>query len=90
MIEQESDCTQRETVIDIARLVYRSHGCQLPPGDPLYLWRSKHPTEQAVLYTAEKIFELFHGDEPDYSDDADDLSVEALAIEEAKSLREEA
>jgi hypothetical protein len=84
-IDQEFDCTQREIVIDIARLVYRSHGCELPGNDRLYLWRSQHPTEQAVLYTAEVIFELFHGDEPDYSDDASDLMAKALAIEESRS-----
>jgi hypothetical protein len=70
-IDQEFDCTQREMVIDIARLIYRTHGGELPK-DPLCLWESQHPTEQAVLITAERIFEIFHGDQPDYSDDPDD------------------
>jgi hypothetical protein len=83
-IDHEFDCTQREIVIDIASIVYRSHGGELPLDDPLYLWRSQHPTEQNVLYTAEQIFELFHGDEPDYSDDPDDIEAQALAIEEGK------
>lgn len=40
--------------------------------DPGYLWRSKHPREQAILDLAEKIFETLTGDTPDYSDDDDD------------------
>lgn len=80
-IEAEFDATQRQVVIDIARLIYRSHGAELPADDPLYLWRSQHPKEQAVRYTAEKIFEMFWGDEPDYEDDAKSVSDQAMKLE---------
>jgi hypothetical protein len=56
-IEQEFDATQREIVIDIARLLYRNHhGCTLPR-DPLYLWKSQHPTERVVLATSAQVSE---------------------------------
>lgn len=67
-IEADFDCTQRELVQDIARLIYSTHGYQLPE-DLMYLWRSQHPTEIGVLAIAEEIFELFYGDSPDYSDE---------------------
>ncbi|WP_446871199.1 hypothetical protein [Phormidesmis sp. 146-12] len=67
-IRAQFDCTQRELVVDIARLVYASHGYQLPQ-DLMYLWRSQHPTEQGVLAVSEQIFEMFYGDSPDYSDE---------------------
>jgi hypothetical protein len=70
------DCTQRELVINIAKLVYRTQGCILP-ADPLYLWKSQHPTEQGVLHVAEAIFEMFYGDSPEYIDDPEELSEEA-------------
>ena len=73
-IAQEFDCTQRQMVIDIAGLIYRTHGGRLPH-DPLHLWESRHPTEQAVLAVAEQIFEIFHGDSPDYSDEPDPSEV---------------
>lgn len=67
-IEQHFDCTQREAVLDIARIIYKTHGGTLPE-DPMYLFDSQHPTEQSVLYAAEQIFELFWGDSPDYDDE---------------------
>lgn len=67
-INQQLDCTQRQAVIDIARIVYQTHGHRLP-NDPDYLWNSQHPTEQSVLRAAEEIFEIFWGDSPDYSDE---------------------
>lgn len=78
-ISQRFDCTQRELVIDIARIIYSSHGCKLPE-DSLYLWRSQHPTEKGVLAMAEEIFELFYGDSPEYIDDPKHLKKEAEAI----------
>lgn len=78
-IEQYFDCTQREIVVDIARVIYRLHGCNLPENDLLYLWKSQHPTEQGILYVAEQIFEMFHGDQPDYSDDSPEL-MEQVAV----------
>ena len=74
-IEADFDVTLRQIVIDIARLIYRTHGAELPVNDPMYLWRSQHPTEQAVRYTAERIFEMFWGDEPDYDDEEDEADV---------------
>jgi hypothetical protein len=79
-INYQFNGTQRELVIDIARLLYGSHGCNLPEDDPLYLWKSQHPTEQGVLYVAEAIFEMFYGDSPEYSDDPEELREEAEAI----------
>ena len=67
-IKADFDCTQRELVQDIARLIYRSHGGTLPE-ELMYLWKSQHPTERSVLAVAEEIFELFYGDSPDYSDE---------------------
>jgi hypothetical protein len=63
------DCTQREIVVDIAAIIYRTHGSEISDKDKGYLYRSQHPTEQAVLQAAEQIFELFAGDSPDYSDE---------------------
>lgn len=78
-INQQFDCTQRELVSNIARIIYKSHGCKLP-NDPMYLWRSQHPTERGILAVAEEIFELFYGDSPEYIDDPDELKEEAEAI----------
>ena len=63
------DCTQRELVVDIAYLIYATHGHSVRPEDPLYLFKSQHPTERSCLSAAEEIFELFFGDSPDYDDD---------------------
>jgi hypothetical protein len=71
-VNQQFDCTQRELVIDIARTIYKMHGCNLPQ-DQLYLWRSQHPLEQGILSVSEAIFEMFYGDSPDYSDDPEEL-----------------
>jgi hypothetical protein len=80
-IAQKFDCTQRQMVVDIAEIIYRTHGCKLPkhsnnPVDPtnlLYLYGSQHPTEQGCLAAAEYIFEMFYGDSPTYEDDPDEL-----------------
>jgi hypothetical protein len=77
-IEQYFDCTQRELVVDIAGVIYRMQGCVLPENDLLYLWKSQHPTEQAILSVAERIFAMFHGDEPDYSDDPPEIMAQAM------------
>jgi hypothetical protein len=67
------DCTQREIVVDIATLIYRTHGYEIKDKPPEYLFQSQHPTERACLAAAEEIFEMFAGDSPDYSDDDLDL-----------------
>jgi hypothetical protein len=66
-INQSFDCSQKELVTDIARIIYEKQGYTLP-NDPDYLWRSIHPTEKKVLRAAEEIFELFFGDSPEYED----------------------
>ena len=70
-IQSQFDCTQRELVIDIARIIYRTHGGEMPP-DPTYLWRSQHSTEKGCLAAAEIIFEMFWGDSPTYQDEDED------------------
>ena len=75
-IEFHNDCTQRELVVDIARLIYQSLGYRLPDNNILYLFKSQHPLEQNVLSVAEEIFELFSGDGPSYDDD--DLNEELV------------
>jgi len=68
-INNSFDCTQREFVLDIARIIYATHGFKLPDDDQMYLYRSQHPTERSVLQAAEDIFELLTGDSPSYDDD---------------------
>jgi len=67
-INQSFDCTQRELVVDIARVIYATHGARLPE-EISYLFNSQHPTEKSVLAAAEEIFEIFYGDSPSYDDD---------------------
>jgi hypothetical protein len=63
------DCTQRQVVVQIATMIYQTHGYNIM-GKPIdYLFKSEHPTEQACLGVAEEIFELFNGDSPSYDDD---------------------
>lgn len=66
-IEQSFDRTQKEFVVDIARVIYKQLGYNLPD-NPEYLFSSLHPTEVAVLRAAEDIFELLTGDSPDYEE----------------------
>jgi hypothetical protein len=65
------DCTQREIVVDIATLIYRTHGYEVQDKPLDYFFKSQHPTERACLAVAEEIFELFAGDSPSYDDDDD-------------------
>ena len=68
-IKSSFDCSQREVVVDIANIIYRSQGYDIS-GKPLdYLFKSQHPQEQAVLTAAEAIYELLAGDSPDYDDE---------------------
>jgi hypothetical protein len=69
LISTDTDLTQRETVREIARIIYRNLGYVLPMENILYLWESKHPTEKAVLKSALDIFEMMTGDYPDYEDE---------------------
>ena len=66
---QTFDASQREIVVDIARLIYRMMGYDIRNKGIMYLYESQHPTEKAVLQTAEDIFEMFWGDIPDYDDE---------------------
>lgn len=66
------DCSQREMVIDIANRIYRMMGYDATDKGLMYFFDSQHPTEQAVLSTAEDIFEIFWGDTPDYDDEDDE------------------
>jgi hypothetical protein len=65
------DCNQRQIVVDIATIIYRSHGYEIGHKQIGYLFDSQHPTERAVLAAAEAIFEIFAGDSPSYDDDDD-------------------
>ena len=67
------DCTQRGIVVDLATLIYRTHGYEAEDQSLGYFFQSQHPTERACLAAAEEIFEMFAGDSPDYSDDDLDL-----------------
>ena len=71
IIEAEIEGCQRDLILQLARIIYRTHGAELP-ADPWYLYGSQHPTEQGVLAAAEQIFELLTGDSPSYDDDDDD------------------
>lgn len=66
------DCTQREVVVDIANRIYKMMGHDTKQRGLMYFFESQHPTEKAVLATAEDIFEIFWGDIPDYDDEEDD------------------
>ena len=66
------DCNQRQIVVNIATIIYRSHGYEIQDKPLRYLFDSQHPTERAVLAAAEAVFELFAGDSPSYDDDDDD------------------
>ena len=68
-IEQHFDCSQREIVIDIARIIYRRQGFDISEMPLMYLYESEHPQEKAILAMAEEIFSLFWGDSPDYDDE---------------------
>lgn len=70
-ISAQFDCSQREVVFDIAKIIYATHDARLP-ADLMYLYESQHPTERAVLVAAEAIFELLTGDSPSYDDDPDE------------------
>ena len=63
------DCSQREIVVDIANKIYRMMGYDAKQYGLMYFFESQHPTERAVLATAEDIFEMFWGDIPDYDDE---------------------
>jgi hypothetical protein len=65
------DCNQRQIVVDIATIIYRTHGYDIQAKPIGYLFDSQHPTERAVLAAAEAIFEMFAGDSPSYDDDDD-------------------
>lgn len=67
--ECEFYMTQRQLVVQVAEMIYNTHGSITEGKDLLYLFRSEHPTEINALLAAEQIFELFWGDSPDYSDD---------------------
>lgn len=71
-IDEEFDCTERQFVVAIAQHIYRTHGHEISNKPWPYLFNSKHPTEQAVLYAAEAIYELFTGDSPSYDDEDED------------------
>lgn len=58
-IEQHFDCTQKEFVEDLIRIICGKLGHKLPE-DPDYLFRSLHPTERAALHAAEEIFVGIH------------------------------
>ena len=68
-IEQYFDCSQREVVVDIAKIIYRKKGFDISGMSLMYLYESQHPEEQAILAMAEEIFTLFWGDTPDYDDE---------------------
>ena len=65
-------CTQREIVVDIARIIYAVTGHSIAGKDIMYLFSSEHPTEKASLFAAEEIFCMFWGDYPDYSDEEEE------------------
>jgi hypothetical protein len=67
-IEQSFDCSHKELVTDIVRIICRHQGCVLAD-DPIRFWQSKSPADISVLRTAEEIFELFFGDSPDYQEE---------------------
>lgn len=66
-INTQFDCTQKEFVADIAAIIHKANGFKVE--DSSSLLRSQSPRVQAVLATAEAIFELLVGDSPDYSDE---------------------
>jgi hypothetical protein len=70
-VDRQWDVTQRQFVVDLARIIYRNIAGELP-ADINYLYRSQHPTEKAVLNAAEQIFEILTGDTPDYSDEEEE------------------
>lgn len=67
-INAQFDCTQRQFVVDLARVVYAAMGYKLP-NEIEYLFDSQHPQEKAALLAAEEIFEMLTGDSPSYDDD---------------------
>ena len=65
-IDTSLDCTPAELIEDLANMIYQSFGTTRFPLK--YFMESQHPTERSCLQVAEKIFELFTGDLPDYAD----------------------
>lgn len=63
------DGSQRKVVVEIASMIYDTHGHSIEGKDIMYLFESQHPQEQEVLAAAEAIFAIFWGDYPDYEDE---------------------
>ncbi|NER82925.1 MAG: hypothetical protein F6K42_25890 [Leptolyngbya sp. SIO1D8] len=68
-INTSFDYTQRQLVVDIAAIIYRSQGYDITDKSIDYLFNSHHPQERSILNAAERIFEIFAGDLPSYEDD---------------------
>lgn len=67
-IECSFDCTEEELMLDLCTLVASTIGFKLQENITIQdIIDSTNPRMQAVLFTAESIYELFTGDSPTYS-----------------------
>lgn len=59
---------QRNKIIQLARVIYKSQGCVFPEDDREmveYLWESEHPAERGCLQIAIEAHNIYYNDNMD-------------------------